>query len=303
MHRTVSICVPIRNPGPNWTQWLQGVARQTLMPLRVLIIDTASSDNSVALAKQYGAEVMHITPDQFSHGGTRQLGVDALDTDIVIFLTQDAILDDPRSLEYLVDQFDDPEVALAYGRQLPRPGAGRIEQHARLFNYPEQSCVRQFQDKERLGMKVAFCSNSYAAYRVSMLRLVGGFPLNTIVSEDMYVAARMLKQGWKIAYAADATVLHSHGYNLREEFHRYFDIGVFNAREAWIRSELGVAESEGARFVKSELGFLIRDRLWLVPVVLLRTIIKLLGYRVGLAERYLPDRLKRLLSAQKWYWH
>lgn len=74
----------------------------------------------------------------------------------------------------------------------------------------------------------------------------------------MYVAAKMLKCGWKVAYCANATVYHSHNYSLLDEFRRYFDIGVFNAREPWVLAEFGVAESEGVKFIRSEFLFLFR---------------------------------------------
>ena len=85
-------------------------------------------------------------------------------------------------------------------------------------------------------MKTAFNSNSFAAYRRKALKDVGGFPINTILSEDMYVTAKMLLKNWSVAYCADAKVYHSHNYTIWQEFKRYFDIGVFHAKEAWIRN-------------------------------------------------------------------
>ena len=67
----------------------------------------------------------------------------------------------------------------------------------------------------------------------------------------MPVAARRLKAAYKIAYAADACVYHSHDYSLWREMKRYFDMGVFHAHESWIREEFGGAEVEGMKFVVS----------------------------------------------------
>lgn len=90
-------------------------------------------------------------------------------------------------------------------------------------------------------------------YRRSALEAVGGFPADVIGSEDAYVAARMLLAGWKVQYAASAQVYHSHDYRLMDEFHRYFDIGVFYGREPWIRQAFGDAGGEGKRYVLAEL--------------------------------------------------
>jgi rhamnosyltransferase len=156
-------------------------------------------------------------------------------------------------------------------------------------------------DAGEFGLKTAFISNSFAAYRISSLTEVGGFPNNVIFGEDMYVAAKMLKAGYKIAYAADACVYHSHGYSLWQEMKRYFDMGVFHAREPWIRQELGGAEGEGVKFVVSEIKYLLRNAFWRIPEALLRTLVRYSGFRLGLVEKRLPIWLKKWLAMNKAY--
>lgn len=107
-------------------------------------------------------------------------------------------------------------------------------------------------------MKTAFISNSFAAYRKQAIQEVGGFPTHTILCEDMFVAARMLLNGWKVAYVSDACVYYSHNYTILQEFKRYFDIGVFHAREKWIRDSFGQAEGSGIAFVKMEIKAILK---------------------------------------------
>jgi rhamnosyltransferase len=73
----------------------------------------------------------------------------------------------------------------------------------------------------------------------------------------MSVAARLLMAGKRVAYVAEACVHHSHNYSLVQEFRRYFDTGVFHARSPWLLQEFGTANSEGLRFVRSEISFLM----------------------------------------------
>ena len=87
-----------------------------------------------------------------------------------------------------------------------------------------------------------------------------------------------------------------------KEFQRYFDIGVFHAREGWYLKALGGAEGEGKRFVCSELRYLRQHAPALIPAALLRTAFKLLGYRLGRLERYLPRRVKLALSMNRGFW-
>ena len=156
--------------------------------------------------------------------------------------------------------------------------------------------------KEEFGVKAAFNSNSFSAYRVTALNQVGGFPLHTIVSEDMYVAAKMLKAGWSIAYCAESKVYHSHNYTISQEFKRYFDIGVFNSRESWIMAEFGRAESEGVKFIKSEIFYLLKHNPFLVFESVIRSAVKYAGYKFGKNEKILPVSLKKLMSNHPGYW-
>ena len=188
------------------------------------------------------------------------------------------------------------------GRQLPHLDATPIAQHARHFNYPDTVQIKSMSDVPKLGIKTAFMSNSFAAYRAEALKAVGGFPNHVIFAEDMYVAAKMLMIGWKIAYAGNAQCRHSHNYSIAEEFERYFDMGVFHAREPWIRQTFGGAGGEGLRYVKSELKFLGLRHWYLWPSALLRNAVKLLGYKLGQQEAKLPVKLKRRLSMYKRYW-
>lgn len=299
----VAIIVPTLNAAGLWDRWVQGMRMQSFVPDVVLIIDSSSTDDTVQLARTEGYRVYRIERKDFDHGGTRQLAIDLLgDIDIAVFLTQDAMLVHPDSIRNIVDSFKVSDVGVAYGRQLPRQGAGTIEAHGRLFNYPAISRYKSEGDIPQLGIKTAYISNSFSAYRVTALKEVGGFPANVIVSEDMHVAARMILAGWKVHYNAEAVVEHSHGYSPLQEFQRYFDVGVFNARENWIMEHFGAPTGEGMRLVLSELQALGFRKCYLIPETLLRTFLKLAGFRLGLHEQALPNWLKPSFSMQKWFW-
>ena len=297
MSTRTGLCVPTSNAGSQWKQWLNAYATQTVLPDVSLIIDSSSRDNTVRLAKDAGFDVYQIDKAVFDHGATRQLAISMMsDVEIVIFLTQDAVLSHDDSLKRILEPFHDASVAAVCGRQLPRQMSAHIEAHARIYNYSSKSYIRSIKDINEYGLKTAFISNSFAAYRVSALKEVGGFPKRVIFGEDMYVAAKLLKSGYKIAYSADACVYHSHDYTILHEFSRYFDMGVFHAREPWLRQAFGGAENEGMRFVISEIKYLSRHAFWLIPEAMLRTVMRYAGFRLGLAENRIPLNIKRKLS-------
>lgn len=300
----VALVIPTLNAAKHLDTLLPALRMQSFQPRSVLVIDSSSTDDTVARFQAAGAEVVVIPKSQFDHGGTRQRAVNRLPPpiEVVVFLTQDAVPADSETVARIVAAFTDPEVGVAYGRQLPHHGAGAIEAHARLFNYPPESFVLRPQDAAAAGIKASFCSNSFAAYRRRALEMVGGFPSGTIFGEDAAVTGRMLLSGWAKAYVADAQVHHSHCYGLGEEFRRYFDVGVMHARAPWLLERFGKAEGEGKRFVQSELRHLARHQPMAIPSAILRSAIKLAAYHCGRREARIPRPLKRRISLNRRYW-
>ena len=289
---------------PVWRQFLDAVDAQTFQPFRKVMIDSSSSDGSRELAAERGWDVHIIAPEHFDHGGTRRRAFEVCcaDAEVGLFLTQDSILAEPGAIEKLLAFFRDPAVGAVYGRQLPRPEAGAIEAHSRLFNYPAKGEVRGIEAVDRAGLRTAFFSNSWGAYRMSAVREADALPQRAICSEDLYAAARLLDNGYRIAYAADATVFHSHGFTLGEEFCRYFDIGVFHRDQGWISERFGGANREGLAFVGSELAYLAGRAPWRIPEALLRTLSKYVAFRAGKAYQGLPRWLPPRLSASVTHW-
>jgi len=302
-HGPVALIIPTLNAASDWPALAGAIKAQQSAPDQVLIVDSESTDCTVELAQSSGFLITKISRANFNHGGTRQWAVQHVNNAaVIVFLTQDAILASPNSLQALLRTFDDPLVGAAFGRQLPRRGANAIETHARLFNYSANSSVRTFESRETLGFKAIFISNSFAAYRGCALEAVGGFPDDVILGEDTITAAHLLMMGWKIAYAADAEVYHSHAYSWLQEFRRYFDTGVLHSREALLLDQFGRAGGEGRRFVVSELAYLWANDRALIPSALVRTVLKWSGYRLGRVESRLSAGMKRRLSMHHGFW-
>ena len=299
----ISVVIPILNAASHLGDLLPALARQGLRRDQFLVLDSQSTDDSVAAFRAFGATVVEIERRSFNHGGTRQRAVEMRpDAAFVVMLTQDAIPQGDDTIARLLKPFAEPSVGMAYGRQLPRPVARGIERHAGLLNYPAPSEVRGLEDRKRLGVKTVFCSDSFAAYRASALAAVGGFPEDAFFAEDQLVAGRMLIEGWRIAYRGDAEVIHSHGYSLIEEFRRYFDVGVFHGRNRWLIDTFGAAEGEGLRFIRSELAYLARHDPVQLPSAIARTFAKYAGYKIGSREAGISNRWKQRLSMQPFYW-
>jgi len=299
----VAVIVLTHNAGELWPQCLAGIAQQNLRAGRYVVMDSSSKDNTVPLAMAAGFEVYSLDAAQFNHGGTRQLATElCAESDYVVFLTQDALLEQADSLQKLLQPFQAPDVAMVYGRHVPHEQASLLEKHARSYTYPAESVQRSRADLDQYGFRAAFSSDVYAAYRLKALRSVGGFPEHIIVSEDSYVSARLLMAGWHTVYKAESEVRHSHQYSLWQTFRRYFDVGVFHAAEAALLQGIGKPDSEAWVYVRSLIRYLYARRPFLLPLAAVQTLVKLFGFRLGKRYQQLPQRLCYRLSLQKAYW-
>jgi rhamnosyltransferase len=267
---------------------------------RCLVMDSSSTDGTVALAKRLGAEV-HILPRaEFNHGATREKARKLLATDIVVLLTQD-VIPEADFIAELIKPIRCGETVAAYSRQLPHLGAEFFEAFPREFNYPATGNVRSISDTSKHGVYAFFCSDSAAAYSNEALDRIGGFE-PTLTNEDYFAVARLLRAGGRIAYVAESRVRHSHRYTLEQEFRRYFDTGYVRAENGWVNDLAGHAEGRGALFAREMFGRLSRQAPLLIPYAFLQTAVKWIGYRVGYFSVRMPLWWCRWLSSQRYYW-
>lgn len=301
---TVTTIIPTRN-GANELRELLALLNQQTFPLTdIHVVDSSSEDNSVQIAEDAGAQVEVIPQSAFDHGGTRTATAKRTSGDIVLFFTQDALPATRDAVERLLAPFyEDPDLAVCYGRQLPSFDAEFSAKQLREFNYPPTSSVRDFEDRAKYGLKTIFTSNTFAAYRRSMLAEIDYFENNLIFGEDTQAVGKLLKSGYKVAYVADAKVYHSHNYTFEEEFKRSFDIGVLHTSEAWLLETYGRAEGIGKKFVLDQLTALFKERKFgLLLDCFFRSCCKYLGYAFGRRYTKLPKKFVTRCSMHKTWW-
>lgn len=255
----ISVIIPTLNAEHDIEGLLTVLGRQSIQPIEILVVDSASEDRTIELIQKHkGVRLLQIDRQDFNHGSTRDLALRESRGDFVCFLTQDAVPVSDDYLELLVaPMVDDSEIALVSGRQLPKADARRFEQLVRGFNYPDSSSVRSKRDLKKFGIKTFFASDTCSAYRRTAYLECGGFEhVNT--NEDMLMAARFIASGMKVAYEPRAEVYHSHNLTPSQQFARNRAVGFFlesHADDLMHTSETG----EGGRLVKSVSLQLLRE--------------------------------------------
>lgn len=139
-------------------------------------------------------------------------------------------------------------------------------------------------DIEEMGIKTFFCSDVCAAYRVDLFHKLGGFESSVIFNEDMFFAAKAVFAGYYVKYEAEAKVIHSHNYTVRQQFHRNFDLAVSQTMHPEIFEQIS-SEAEGMKLVKSTMKYLCSiGKPYLIFELGIQCVGKYAGYRLG--KRY-----------------
>lgn len=304
MEKTVDIIIPVYKPNNIiFVQLMERLKRQTYPIHKIILMNTEKQYWQEELIGGCDlVEVHHLSRAEFDHGGTRRRAAELSHSDVMIFMTQDAIPHGDGMVEELMKSLDQEEVKAAYARQLPREDCSVLERYIRSFNYPETSQVKSAQDLPKMGIKTFFCSNVCAAYEKETYNKLGGFPSKTIFNEDMIYASKVIHSGYKIAYCGEATVVHSHNYNCRQQFHRNFDLAVSQAE--FPEAFQGISsEGEGIRMVKQVAAYVLSiHRPGLLFPLFFQSAAKYIGYFLGRRYKALPKGVIYRCTMNREYW-
>ena len=295
--------IPTWRPDERFRKLICGLQSQTIRPDRILIMNTEEQFFDSTLVENVDDLcIRHIRKEDFDHGATRDMAARMAATDIILFMTMDAIPADGFMIERLLEPFHDSRVCASYARQLPAQDCKPLERCTRMFNYGEESMIKTKSDLPRLGIKTFFCSNACAAYRRSMYLELGGFVKHTIFNEDMIFAGNLIRADRAIAYCAEAKVIHSHNYSGIQQLKRNFDLGVSQADHPEIFS-MARSESEGSRLVRRTAKALIdMGKPHYLPQLVWQSGCKLIGYRMGKNYQRLPEWMIMALTMNPTYW-
>lgn len=304
----VDVIIPTYKPDDKFKKLIEMLEIQTVSVNKMIVINTEEKYmEALCIGNRFLAEhkklsIHHISRKEFDHGKSRNFGARKSEADIIVFMTQDAVPKSEYLLEKLIAPLADENVACSYARQVTAEDSTMTERLTREFNYPAEPKVKSKADLKDMGIKTYFCSNVCCAYNAKIFKELQGFINHTIFNEDMIYAAKVIDNGYKIAYAADAEVIHSHNYSASQQFHRNFDLGVSQADHPDIFGNIS-SESEGIKMVKETIAKLKNAGYAKeIPCYIVTSGCKFIGYRLGKMYKQLPMWLIRRCTMSPAYW-
>lgn len=197
---TVSLIVRCFNEERHIGNLLEQVYRQTIRDPQVVVVDSGSTDSTLDIVARFPAQVVRIEPADFTFGYSLNQGCRAATGTYLVMASAHVLPCGSDWLQRILEPFADPQVALVYGRQVGNEQT-KFSEH-QLF-------ARQFPAESNFDQRIPFCNNANAAIRRS---LWVEHPYDETLSglEDLAWGKWAVERGHRIAYSADASIVHIH---------------------------------------------------------------------------------------------
>lgn len=206
-----SIVVRAFNEAAHLGRLIEGIAQQTVKDIELILVDSGSTDETVEIARKAGGRIIHIPSSEFSFGRSLNLGVQAASRDFVVIASAHVHPVYPDWLECLLRPFEDPSVALVYGKQRG-DSSSRISED-RIFH-------QWFPEKDIDHQASPFCNNANAAIRRSLWEQKA-YDESLTGLEDVAWAKWAQAQGFHVAYSGHAEIIHVHNEGPGRVLERY----------------------------------------------------------------------------------
>jgi rhamnosyltransferase len=240
---TMSVGVVIRtlNESEFIVRCIETLQRQGY-ELDILVVDSGSTDDTVALAEGAGTRILHMSPDDFDYSKSLNIGIEEVRGDLVVLLSAHSIPIEDDWLATMLAPFDDPRVAGVNCRQVPWPDAPWWEVRRLTEIFPTERLLYDAVDRESIVF-----SNAASCIRRSVW---ADHPFTLPAAEDMDWAQRMVDKGYSIVYEPGATVYHSHDEGPRAQARRMIDLmradaSVVRTRRRTLREAAVLAYGDG----------------------------------------------------------
>jgi glycosyltransferase involved in cell wall biosynthesis len=262
---SLSIVIRAFNEEKHIGRLLFGISQQTYPDPEVILVDSGSTDSTLAIAAQYPVKIVHISPEDFTFGRSLNRGIAAANGDLIVMISAHCYPVYPDWLEVLTAQFSNPEIALCYGKQ--RGGETNHYSEHQFFRkyFPENSVMQQAHP---------YSHNANAAIRRALWEI---HPYDETLTglEDLAWSSWAMDEDYEVAYVAAAEVIHQHDETMRQVFNRYkreaialkqilpnsqFSLGTFLRK--WLGNSLyDINQARRERVLTKQFSSILRFRL------------------------------------------
>lgn len=277
---TIAVICPLYNAEQNicnLNNFILGQKNVNISSIKFIV--TKSGDRTEGILRQNEISYELIEREDFSHSLTREKAALSCICDIVVFITQDILVERDDWLYELTKPIIEGEAEACFSRQLCNNNC--IEKYTREFNYKAESRIVSKEDIGRMGLNAFFFSDVSSAIRRDIFVGLKGYDHKDLgFNEDMYFAYKLLMHGFRIKYCAESEVIHSHNFTYKQQFERYRLSGAFFKENAFL-DKYG-SNQAGFALAKYVLKRALEDKNWKVIFDFIPNMAaRFLGMKVG----------------------
>lgn len=206
-----SIIIRCYNEGKHIEKLLDGIMRQTIKDIEIIIVDSGSTDGTLSIISKYPVKLVYISPDEFSFGKALNRGCEVANGNLLVFISAHCYPVKNNWLEELLVPFNDSKVALVYGKQRGN----------KITKYSEQQIFNNwFPDESSLKRRTPFCNNANCAIRKTLWSQIH-YDEELTGLEDLDWAKKVINKNYYLAYSSEAEIIHIHEETLQGIYNRY----------------------------------------------------------------------------------
>lgn len=206
-----SIVIRCYNEEKHIGKLLFGLLEQNNKQLQIIVVDSGSTDSTLAIVKRFPVELIQVNSEEFSFGRSLNRGCAAANADYIVIASAHVYPIYRNWIDELLSPFRNSRIGLVYGKQQGGESTKYSEQQIFSKWFPDQSVERQ---------NHPFCNNANAAIRRELWEKIP-YDEDLTGLEDIDWANRVMKAGFQIAYNGSAVVTHLHDESFQQIFNRY----------------------------------------------------------------------------------
>ncbi len=195
----VSVVVPVYNAQDTLEACIQSLLNlQYEAECELVFVDNGSTDGSVEILSFFAGKIRVLQQAKRGAAAARNWGIREARFPIIAFIDSDCEAD-PGWLRHLTAPLEDPQTGISGGTILAKRPCTRVEKFGESIHDNEKAIT---------CYQPPYVDTANAAARKEVLEAVGGFDETFLRQQDVELSVRMLKAGYRFAYARDAIVYH-----------------------------------------------------------------------------------------------
>lgn len=249
LETSVSVVIPVKDGGDELRSLIAMLKKQQGFKfIEIIIVDSGSTDGSLAIAQQMATKTIQILPEDFSHSYARNKGAEAASGDYLLFTVQDAL---PPSENWLLECFCMMQANHAVAASCTEFMREDVDLYYRIMSWnhnrfmevtDSDRILRQPKKENYFSLRKNGQISDVACLISTKLFLEYKFQQN--YAEDLDLGLRLIRDGYQLILLRSVPIIHSHNRSTYYHLKRGYVDGFHMAKVSPSKKLVKIKEPE-----------------------------------------------------------